>query len=127
MRHKSFGKEAGMACWDMRADQVVRVRDYAKKEYWGERVLLVERWAPSGVAGRSGRWESRQSDLFELSSAGRRRFKDLHESFLNSGEGLLEWEGLLAEIRELAASTIEAAEIGPAAGEGSPNAPARRL
>jgi hypothetical protein len=62
-RHKAFSQERFLMCWDTRGSCLVRVTDWRKDEYWGERVLVVQEYAPNNM-GLS--WDRRQSALWEL-------------------------------------------------------------
>lgn len=66
-RHDRFSKEWGLVCLDIKRSSVVRVVDYQRDEYWGERVLVVALVWP--MPGRGLRWEAKQSELVELGQA----------------------------------------------------------
>lgn len=127
MRHGRYGLEAGLTCWDMGARQMVHIRDWARDEYWGERVLVVSRWGPRGAVGASGQWTSRQSGLVELSARGLATAKTAYERHLRGELGVEAWEDLLCEMEGLAKSTIEAAEIGARIEEGRERRAAPRM
>lgn len=63
-RHGHFAQERGLLCLDVASGRIVKVADYAKQRYWGERALLVAGRAPQEGAGFS--WERDQSSLAEL-------------------------------------------------------------
>lgn len=127
MRHGRYRLEAGLACWDLSAKQMVHIRDWARDEYWGERVFVVSRWGPRGAAGAQGQWNSRQSDLVELSASGLATAKNIYEMHLRGSLGVEAWEALVCEMEGLARSTIEAVEIGARIQDGREKGAAPRI
>lgn len=63
-RYGAFSQERGRLCWDSVGKSLVKVVDWEKTEYWGERVLIVGQIAPRHARGL--RWSARQSRLTEL-------------------------------------------------------------
>lgn len=106
-RHDAFEKERLLMCWDAIGRCLVRVSEWSKEEYWGERVLLVQEYAPNGMGLK---WDRRQSDLWELGAP----WQGSQASLALSGLSDVSKQELCAHLSGWWASSREAKMIGAA-------------